>query len=385
MDVECFMGKLVIVKVGTGSVTKSNGSLDLDALREITDQIAEASNRGYQIILVTSGAIASGIAELGVKPNPNDIVFKQACAAVGQGILMEHYRELFKRHDLKVAQVLLTKEDLSNRVSYIHTCNVLDKLLNLRVVPIINENDVTSVDEIMPIMKGYRVNFSDNDILSVLIANALQADLIIILSNVDGLYDVDPSKKKKARVIPVVEKITHELKKLAEGKSAFGRGGMKTKLEAAEIAMQSGIPLIIANSRRKNVLLDILEGKKIGTYFKPLGSKMPSIKRWIAYGAGSKGQIKVNEGAKQAILKGASLLAVGIESVYGQFRIGDVVSIVGPDGKEFARGIVNYSSEEVNLIKGLKTQQIKKVLGYIRRKEVIVRKLMHIVDGGESS
>ncbi len=374
------MGRLIVVKVGTSSVTKNDGSLDFDTMRELTDQISEAIKRGYQIILVSSGAIASGIAELGIKPNPNDIVFKQACAAVGQAILMEYYRQLFRRHGLKVAQVLLTKEDLANRMSYVHTCNVLDKLLNLDVVPIINENDVTSVDEIMPIMKGYKVNFSDNDILSVLIANAVQADLIIILSDVDGLYDGNPSKNKKARVIPLVEKITPELKRIAEGKSAFGRGGMKTKLEAAEIAMQSGIPLVIANGRRKNVIIDILEGKRVGTYFRPLGNRMPSIKSWIAYGAGSKGQIKVNEGAKQSILKGASLLAVGIESVSGQFKIGDVVSIVGPDDKEFARGIVNYSSEEINLIKGLKTSQIKKVLGYIRRKEIIVRKLMHIIN-----
>ncbi|MEM1581824.1 MAG: glutamate 5-kinase [Candidatus Bathyarchaeia archaeon] len=372
------MGKLIIVKVGTNSITKDDGRLDLDAMRGLTDQVAEAIKRGYQIILVTSGAIASGIAELAKRPNPNDIVFKQACAAVGQAILMEHYRQLFRRHGLKVAQVLLTKEDLSNRVSYVHTCNVLDRLLNLGVVPIINENDVTSVDEIMPVMKGYRVNFSDNDILSVLIANAVQADLVVILSNVDGLYDANPSRRKGAQIIHVVEKITSELKEAAEGKSALGRGGMKTKLEAAEIAMQSGIPLIVANSRRKNVLIDILEGKQVGTYFKPLGDRMPSIKSWIAYGAGSKGQIKINEGAKQAILKGASLLAIGIESVSGQFKIGDVISIVGPDDKEFARGITNYSSEEINLIKGLETVQIKKVLGYIRRKEVIIRKLMHV-------
>ncbi|MCX8171372.1 MAG: glutamate 5-kinase [Candidatus Bathyarchaeota archaeon] len=372
------MKKLVVVKVGTSSVTRKDGSLDLDALRELTDQIAAAVKKGFQIILVTSGAIASGIAELGIKPKPNDIVFKQACAAVGQAILMEHYRQLFKRHNLKVAQVLLTKDDLANRVSYIHICNVLDRLLSLGVVPIINENDVTSVDEIMPVMKGYKVNFSDNDILSVLIGNAVQADLIVILSDVDGLYDANPSRKGDARIIPLVEKMTPELKMAAEGKSAFGRGGMKTKLEAAEIAMQSGIPLVIANSRRKNVLIDTLDGKNPGTYFKPLGGRMPSIKSWIAYGAGAKGQIKVNEGAKQAILRGASLLAVGIEEVSGQFKIGDVVSIVDSNEKEFARGITNYSSDEINLIKGLKTSQIKRVLGYIRRKEIIVRKLMYV-------
>jgi len=371
-------GKLVVVKVGTGSLTKRDGSLDLEAMKNIVDQIAEAIKKGYRIILVTSGAIASGIAELGVTPNPNDIVFKQACAATGQSILMSHYRDLFRRHGLKVAQILLTKEDLSNRVSYIHTCNVLDRLLQLGVVPIINENDVTSIDELIPVMKGYRVNFSDNDILSVLIANAVQADLVLILSHVGGLYTTNP-ENPRAKLIPVVEKVTPELKRLAEGKSRFGRGGMKTKLEAAEIATQSGIPLIIADSRRKNVILNALEGKTVGTYFKP-SERMPGVKRWIAYGASIKGQIYVNEGAKKAITKGASLLAVGITQVTGQFKVGDVVSLVDLNGKEFARGIVNYSSDEINLIKGLNTAQIRKTLGYIRQKEIVTRKRMFLTE-----
>jgi glutamate 5-kinase len=315
-----------------------------------------------------------------VKYNPNDIVFKQACAATGQSILMARYRELFKRHGLKVAQVLLTKEDLSNRASYVHTCNVLDRLLQLGVVPIINENDVTSIDEIMPVMKGYKENFSDNDILSVLIANAIQADFVVILTTVDGLYNMNP-KKPEARLIPMVQEITSELKKSVEGKSPLGRGGMKTKLEAAEIAMQSGIPLVIANSRRKNVLLDILRNEAVGTYFKPADSKMPSIKTWIAYGAGVKGEIRINEGAKRAILRGASLLSIGVVGVSGNFQIGEVVSLVDASvGREFSRGIANYSSDEINLIKGLKTFQIRKTLGYIRQKEIVHRKRMHLAE-----
>jgi len=372
------LNKLVVVKVGTSSLTEDDGSLDLEKMRSLVKQVAESIRRGNRIILVTSGAIASGMAELGVEPNPNDIVFKQACAATGQSILMAHYRELFRQYGLKVAQILLTKEDLSNRISYIHTCNVLDRLLQLGVVPIINENDVTSVDEIIPVMKGYRVNFSDNDILSVLIANATEADLVVLLSTVDGLYSANP-KKPGAQLIPIVEKITPELKEAVEGKSRLGRGGMKTKLEAAEIAMQSGIPLIIANSRREDVLLDILEDKPVGTSFKPTERKIPGVKKWIAYGAGVKGQIHINEGAKMAIFDGASLLAVGIDNVSGQFKIGDVVSLSAPNGKEFARGIVNYSSEEISLIKGLNTAQIRKVLGYIRQKEIVMRKLMHLI------
>lgn len=371
-------GRLVVVKVGTGSLTKRDGSLDLYAMRRIVDQTAEAVRKGYKIIFVTSGAVASGIAELGVRPNPNDIVFKQACAAAGQSILMSHYRELFKRHGVKVAQVLLTKEDLSNRTSYIHTCNVLDRLLQLGIVPIINENDVTSIDELIPVTKGYRVNFSDNDILSVLIANAVQAELVLILSQVDGLYTANP-EDPKAKLIPAVEKVTPELKQLAEGRSQFGRGGMKTKLEAAEIATQSGIPLIIASSRRENVVPDALDGKPVGTYFKPL-ERMPGAKRWIAYGASIKGQVYVNEGAKRAVLKGASLLAVGVVGVTGQFKIGDVVSLVDENGNEFARGIANYTSEEINLVKGFKTNQIRKTLGYVRQKEIVNRKRMHITE-----
>jgi len=371
--------KLVVVKVGTRSLTKEDGLLDLEEMEKLIDQVAQAVKSGYQIVLVTSGAIASGIAELGVRSHPNDIVFRQACAAAGQSILMAHYRDLFRSHGLRVAQVLLTERDLSDRVSYLHTCNVLDRLLQLGVVPIINENDVTAINEIIPVMKGYRVNFSDNDILSVLIANATEANLIVILSTVDGLYTKHP-EKPGAQLISVVEEITPELKRTVEGKSRLGRGGMKTKLEAAEIAMRSGIPLVVATSRRENVLLDILDGKSIGTFFKPSEKSLPRIKRWIAYGAGAKGRIHVNEGAKRAIERGASLLPVGIDDVSGRFQIGDVVSLVDPERREFARGIVNYTSEETNLIKGMKTAQIRKTLGYIRQKEIVIRKRMHLTE-----
>jgi glutamate 5-kinase len=367
---------LVVVKVGTNSLTESDGRLDLQSIDRIVHQIAEAVKRKYKIILVTSGAIASGIAELNKQSNMNDIVFKQACAAIGQSILMSYYREMFKKYGIKVAQILLTKEDLSNRTSYVHTCNVLDKLLQLNVVPIINENDVTSIDEIMPVSKGYKVNFSDNDILSVLIANAVQANLVLILSHVGGLYTKNP-EEPDAKLVKHVAKVTQELKSMAEGKSKLGKGGMKTKLKAAEIATKSGIPLIIANSYKKNVILDALENKSVGTYFAP-SKRMTGAKRWIAYGASIKGEICINEGAKKAIINGASLLPVGVISVTGQFKIGDVVSIVDELGEEVGRGTVNYTSEEINLIKGLKTDQISETLGFIRRKEIVVHRLMKI-------
>lgn len=369
--------KLIVVKVGTSSLTNRDGHLNIEEMKRLVDQIAEAINKGFRIVLVTSGAVASGVAELKVRPNPNDIIFQQACAAVGQSILMGHYRDLFREHGIKVSQILLTKEDLSKRVSYLHTCNVLDRLLQLGVVPILNENDVTSTDELMPLTKDYEVNFSDNDILSVLIANAIQADLLVILSHVDGLFTMNP-KNPEAQLIPIVEKITPELKKAVEGKSLLGRGGMKTKLQATEIATQGGIPVVIANSFRDGVLLDAIAGKPIGTFFQPTG-KMSSVKKWIAYGASVKGQIFVNEGAEKAIIKGSSLLPIGITRISGQFEIGDVVSLVNQSGTRFGQGIVNYTSKEVSSIKGMKTNHIKKTLGYIRQKGVVTRKYIHLL------
>jgi glutamate 5-kinase len=290
---------------------------------------------------------------------------------------MAKYRELFKEHGLKVAQILLTAEDLSNRVAYVHTCNVLEMLLKLGVVPIINENDVTSVDELTPLTEGYRVNFSDNDILSVLVANAVRANLVIILSDVDGLYTTDP-QNPEATVIKTVESITSELKSALNGKSKWGRGGIQSKVRAAEIATTCGIPVVVANSRRENVLLDILAGKDVGTYFKPQ-NRMPAVKRWIAYGASVKGQIHVNEGAKKAILEDSSLLPVGVSKVIGHFNVGDVVGIVDQNNVEFAKGNPNYNSGELNLIKGLQISQVKKKLGYIHQKEVIEHKNIHLI------
>jgi glutamate 5-kinase len=364
--------KLTVVKVGTGSLTKKDGTLDKELMRSLVDQIATAIKQGNKIVFVTSGAVAAGIVELGIPKKPNDIVFQQVSAATGQSIIMSTYRELFRKHGLKIAQILLTAEDLSNRAAYLHICDVLDMALQLGIVPIINENDVTSTEELIPVTKGYEVNFSDNDILSVLVANALEATLVIILSNVDGLYTMNP-KKRGAKLIKIVEEITTQLKCEIEGKSRLGRGGMKTKLKAAEIATASGVPLVIANSHKPNIITEILKGKQHGTLFKPQ-DRLPSIKRWIAYGASIKGEIFVNLGAKKAILDGASLLPVGVTKITGTFNEGDVISLVDQKGVEFAKGNPNYNSAEINAIKGLKTNQIKKALGYIRQKEVVARK-----------
>ena len=365
--------RLIVVKVGTSGITTSKGELDQEEMQNLTSQIAAAIKQGDKIVLVTSGAVAAGIAELGIPPKPKDVAFQQAAAATGQSVLMAKYRELFKQFDLKVAQILLTAEDLSNRASYVHTCDVLALLLKVGVVPIINENDVTSVDELMR-TEGYRVNFSDNDILSVLVAGAVCADLVIILSDVEGLYTADPSEPN-AELIKTVDTITPELKSMLNGKSKLGRGGIQSKIKAAEIATSYGIPVVIANSRRKNVILDILAGKDVGTYFKPQ-NRMPAVKRWIAYGASVKGAIHVNEGAKKAVLQGSSLLPVGIIKVVGVFDVGDVVRLVDEGGVVFAKGNPNYNSSELNLIKGLQISEVEKKL-VAKPREVIEHRNIH--------
>jgi len=369
--------RLIVVKVGTGGITTRQGSLDEVEMQKLTSQIAAATKQGDKIVLVTSGAVAAGIDELGIPPKPKDVAFQQAAAATGQSVLMAKYRDFFKKYGLKVAQILLTAEDLSSRASYVHTCDVLGLLLKVGVVPIINENDVTSVDELMR-TEGYKVNFSDNDILSVLVAGALCADLVIILSDVEGLYTADPTQPG-AELIRTVDAITADLKSSLNGKSKLGRGGIQSKIKAAEIATSCGIPVVLANSRRENVLLDILSGKEVGTYFKPQ-SHMPAVKRWIAYGAAVKGTVQVNEGAKKAILEGSSLLPVGVTKVVGIFDEGDVVTLEDEKQVQFARGNPSYNSSQLNLIKGLQVTEVQRKLGPDKPKEVIEHRNIYLIE-----
>jgi glutamate 5-kinase len=367
--------RFIVVKVGTSGITTSEGELDELEMQNLAAQIAQATKHGDKVVLVTSGAVAAGIAELGVTPKAKDVVFQQVAAATGQSVLMAKYRSLFAKYGLKVAQILLTAEDLSNRKSYVHTCDVLTLLLKTGVVPIINENDVTSVEELRR-TNGYKVNFSDNDILSVLVAGAISADLVIILSDVDGLYTSDPTSEPDAELIKTVNNITDELKNSLKGKSKRGRGGIQSKIKAAEIATSCGIPVVISNSRKENTITDILAGKEVGTYFKPQ-NRISAVKRWIAYGAAVKGSIQVNEGAKEAILQGSSLLAVGINKVNGVFDIDDVVSLEDENQQEFARGTPNFNSSQLNQIKGLQIVEVLEKLGNDKPKEVIEHRNIH--------
>ncbi|MCL2642327.1 MAG: glutamate 5-kinase [Candidatus Bathyarchaeota archaeon] len=369
--------RLIVVKVGTSGITTDKGELDEQEMQNLACQIAQATSQGDKIVLVTSGAVAAGVAELGIMLKPNDVVFQQVAAATGQSVLMAKYRKLFAMYGLKVAQILLTAEDLSNRESYVHICDVLTLLLKIGVVPIINENDVTSVAELRR-AEGYKVNFSDNDILSVLVAGAIGADLVIILSDVDGLYTVNPSEPG-AELIRTVESISDELKSSLKGKSKRGRGGIQSKVKAAEIATHCGIPVVISNSRKENVIIDILSGMEVGTYFKPQ-ERLSAVKRWIAYGAAVKGSIQVNQGAKEAILQGSSLLAVGVIGVVGVFDVGEVVSLKDESNQEFARGNPNFNSSQLNQIKGLQIVEVLERLGADKPKEVIEHRNIHLVE-----
>ncbi|MDR2719610.1 MAG: glutamate 5-kinase [Nitrososphaerota archaeon] len=376
--------KVMVVKVGTSSVTDADGKLDEAAMQNLAHQISDVLNQGTKVVLVTSGAVAAGVAELsglGFELKAHDIVSQQVAAATGQSVLMEKYRSFFRVHNIKVAQFLITAENLSSRKSCVHIQNALKELLSLsdNIVPIINENDVVSTTELDQTKeKDKQSSFSDNDVLSVLVAANISADLVVILSDVDGLYTAEPSDPA-AKLIPLVDDIASvELDVSFKGKSKRGRGGIQSKLKAAKIATSCGIPVVIANSRQANVIRDVSAGKKVGTLFKATG-EMSARESWIAYGASIKGSIQVNNGAKQAILNNGSLLAVGVTNVNGVFDADDVVCIKDECDKEFARGKPKFNNLQLNQIKGLHTSKIPEILkGSATHKEVISADDMYI-------
>jgi len=356
----------IVVKVGSSILASVEKGLHHAVFSHLAKEISELKRQGYEIVLVSSGAIAAGMEKLGYKTRPQSITQKQATAAVGQSRLMNIYESYFSRHQQMVAQILLTHDDLSHRRRFLNARNTLLTLLELGIIPIINENDTVVVDEI---------KVGDNDNLSALVTNLIEADLLIILTNIDGLCDGDPRLNPNARCIPLVEDIDVDMGKIAGGtKSALSVGGMVSKIQAAKKASRFGIPTIIASGTRKEVIHQILRGKEIGTLILPKATTLSSRKHWIAFNLNPKGDIIVDDGAKKAIVqRGKSLLPSGVVKVRGKFDRGDSVSCLGPRGKEFARGLVNYSTSELERIKGLKTEQIEKVLGYKYSDEVIHR------------
>jgi glutamate 5-kinase len=359
-------GRRIVVKVGSSILASVEGGLHYDVFSRLTKEISELKRQGFEIVLVSSGAIAAGMEKLGYKTRPQAITQKQATAAVGQTRLMNIYESYFSRYQQMVAQVLLTHDDLSHRRRFLNARNTLLTLLELGIIPIINENDTVVVEEI---------KFGDNDNLSALITNLIGADLLIILTDIEGLCDSDPRENPNARCISLVEDIDVDTREIAGGtKSETSVGGMLSKIQAAQKASRFGIPTVVARGTKEEVLHQILKGKEIGTLILPKGEALSSRKHWIAFNPKPKGDLILDDGAKKAIIqKGKSLLPSGVVKIKGGFDRGDLVTCLGPRGKEFARGLVNYNAMELEKIKGLRSDQIESVLGYKYSDEVIHR------------
>ncbi|HHW15096.1 MAG TPA: glutamate 5-kinase [Firmicutes bacterium] len=367
--------KRLVVKVGTSTVTHATGKLNLSGLERVVRQVADVANAGCEVVLVTSGAVGAGLGRLGWQRRPATIPEKQAVAAVGQSLLMQIYEKLFSEYGLTIAQVLLTREDVADRRRYLNARTTLRTLLSYGVVPVINENDTVAVDEL---------KFGDNDTLSALVAGLISADLLIILTDIDGLYTADPRLHPEARLIPRVEEVTPEIEALAGGAgSARGTGGMVTKLAAAKIATSCGVSMVIANASSPSVLQDLLAGRSVGTYF-PARERLVSRKRWIAFNVPPAGQVVVDDGARKAVTeRGRSLLPSGIVEVAGEFEAGDAVAILGLDGCEFARGLSNYGAADLRRIKGLHSSEIPAVLGERFYEEAVHRDNLVLLNRGE--
>lgn len=349
--------KRIVIKLGTAVLMKEEGGIALSRFYAFIEGIAGLMKQGKEVLLVTSGAVGLGVQKLQLDKKPKILPMKQACAAVGQGRLMALYSDAFQALDIITAQILLTEEDFSNRTRYLNLRSTIGELMRLKVLPIINENDTVSTAEIESgkEFEFLKVNFGDNDKLSALVASKVEADLLIILTDVDGLYTDDPRKGDNAKLIALVPSINADIEKLASGPAApgkMGRGGMQTKIEAAKTATQSGCSVIIAGGKVPDVIPRLFAEEEIGTLFLPTPG-MTGKKRWIAFATTVKAALVVNEGAKTALKNGkASLLPAGIVQVRGQFERGDVIGIVDEAGHEFARGIANYSSDETKQISG---------------------------------
>jgi len=352
----------LVIKVGSSLLLTREGP-NFPFIEELIRDIAHLKRKNREVILVSSGAIGLGKRELEIENGSGALPSKQALASIGQTRLMNLYSKFFQEYKLYTGQVLLSAQDLSRRSTYLNARNTLLTLLKLGVVPVVNENDTVAVEEI---------KFGDNDTLSALVAGLVDADLLIIISDIEGLYTSDPRENSGAKFLPEVSLITKQIEEMAQGSCVEGRvGGMKTKINAAKIATRSGISVIIGGNKEK-FLERLFSGEKIGTLFSSPTHRLASRKKWIAYGRYSGGKIVVDSGAKKALIEeGGSLLPVGIKKVQGRFQAGDSVSLVDENNLEFARGIVYYSSKELEKIKGVKSSSIEELLGYKYSDEVI--------------
>lgn len=358
--------KRVVIKIGSRVLTDDAGALDMAVIGRICDGIAILRGKGLQVLVVTSGAVAAGRSELGLTSRLMTIPQKQAAAAIGQSRLMRAYEEALAPHGLKAAQVLLTSEDLVSRQRFLNARATLDTLLGFGIVPVINENDTVVVDEI---------KFGDNDNLSALVTNVAEADLLLILTDVEGLFSADPCADPDARLIPLVKAITREVERAAGGSgSGVGTGGMATKVAAAKKAARNGVPTLMVPGKREGVIAAALAGEEVGTLFLPNSEGVGRRKHWIAYTLKPAGRVFVDDGAREVLLKkGKSLLPSGVVRVEGRFDRGGCVRVCGQDGKEFARGLSDYSGVEIARLAGRKSSEIEDILGY-RYGDVIIHR-----------
>lgn len=364
----------IVVKIGSGLLRDPDSGLREDFVRQIVAQLITLRQQGTDVVLVSSGAIALGMRVLGTQYLPKDVAHQQAAAAIGQSHLIRTYERFFSTYRQPVAQILLTHDDMRDRGRYLNARNTLNTLLKCGVIPIINENDTVSADEI---------RFGDNDQLSAMVCNLVDADVLVILTDIDGLYSADPRLDPKAELIPEVTQLNAKIERLA-GRTTHhtGRGGMHSKIQAAKIAGTNGIHTHIANGLHPDVLLRILSGDTVGTHiYPPTSAKLSSRKRWIGFALRAKGEIMVDDGAKRALTRnGKSLLPSGILKVSGAFRFGDAVYCMDTTGTRFAQGLVNYSSKELQAIIGQHTSQIEEILGQKAYDEVIHRDNLVLLD-----
>jgi glutamate 5-kinase len=359
--------RLIVVKVGTRVLTRGDGTLNDERIARLADELNEQMAAGRKLVLVSSGAVGAGMSQLGIQRRPTGLAHLQAVAAVGQAKLIEAYDRTLRKHGRHAAQVLLTAGDFDDRTRYLNVRNTLFALLEYGAVPIINENDTVSVEELQN-------SFGDNDRLAAMVTNLLRAPLLVLLSDVEGLYDGDPDQPGSA-VIPTVERLDASVFALARtGQAGLGKGGMASKLEAASIATSSGENVIIASGRRPGVLSEIVLGEPVGTLFLAQGHSVTARKRWIGHAVRPRGYLTLDDGARRAIEEqGRSLLAIGIIEVSGEFQKGDVVALRDAQGDEFARGLTNFPSRELLQIQGRKSSEFEKILGHRPYDEVIHR------------
>ena len=369
--------KRLVVKVGSNVLTEDHG-LNLKAIRSISRQICRLIDSGLEVILISSGAMASGVKKVGLDKRPDEIPKRQAIAAVGQAGLIMEYEKAFARYHKKVAQILLTGDDLNNRIRYLNARNTLCMLLSWQVVPIINENDTVMIEEIQ---------FGDNDNLAAMITLLMDADILVNLTDIDGLYTKNPRKYPDAELIPLVSTIRENIVKVAgDIPGPLGTGGMLSKINAARKVTASGIPMVIANGGKPDILIKLFSGKEIGTFFVSKKKKLKSRKCWIAFTLKPKGTIRIDDGAAAAILnRGKSLLPSGIVHVEGEFDVGAPVEFKNGDNETLGTGLVNYNSADIRKIMGFKSSQIKKILGHKPYDDVIHRDNLAITSENHNS